>query len=372
MSYCSPKNSLNRYTCFSNKLLINFANIYNSTNDDKIKLYDIEELNNNDSKRFELWKDIKKKMLTTECKEDVCILKDKKIAGKVDKKELENTFRPVKPIEWNQNKYQWLSTTDISQVMKQYENLYHDFIFIGPVPMDFDRKVPYLLNMCVSDDLCNINISKLLKKDKTKIGIIFNLDNHDQSGSHWVSMYVDLLKGSIYYFDSYGNPPKQEVKKLIDRIKTQGNDLIVKNKLDTKKFPSTVFDFKKINNKTIEILNNTQIAGNNIKYEIKKDDLLELTVSDKPLFIKINDINNDTIHLSKNIEKNTDSSFSHKCFKAYFNSNRWQYGGSECGVYSMHFIEENLTGKEFNTIINTRVNDEDINKKRDFYYRPNI
>lgn len=61
MSYCSPKNSLNRYTCFSNKLLINFANIYNSTNDDKIKLYDIEELNNNDSKRFELWKDIKKK-----------------------------------------------------------------------------------------------------------------------------------------------------------------------------------------------------------------------------------------------------------------------------------------------------------------------
>ena len=35
-----------------------------------------------------------------------------------------------------------------------------------------------------------------------QIGIVFNLDKHDQEGSHWVSMFIDLKRDGIYYFDS--------------------------------------------------------------------------------------------------------------------------------------------------------------------------
>ena len=34
------------------------------------------------------------------------------------------------------NKYTWLSTTDINAVMKQYERMYDNFAFFGPVPVD--------------------------------------------------------------------------------------------------------------------------------------------------------------------------------------------------------------------------------------------
>ena len=43
------------------------------------------------------------------------------------------------------------------------------------------------------------------------MGIVFNLDPHDKPGSHWVSMYVDLNNGGIYYFDSYGYKPLKEI-----------------------------------------------------------------------------------------------------------------------------------------------------------------
>ena len=55
----------------------------------------------------------------------------------------------------------------------------------------------------------------------------------------------------------------------------------------------------------------------------------------------------------------------------YYNTNRFQYKNTECGVYSMHFIEQFLNGKNFDEITNDIYNDEEINKKRQFYYRPN-
>ena len=49
-----------------------------------------------------------------------------------------------------------------------------------------------------------------MDNNKKKIGIVFNLDKHDQEGSHWICMYVDLYTDDIYYFDSYGQkPPKK-------------------------------------------------------------------------------------------------------------------------------------------------------------------
>ena len=39
--------------------------------------------------------------------------------------------------------------------------------------------------------------------EANKIGVIFNLDKHDQSGSHWVAMFIDLENKFFFYFDSF-------------------------------------------------------------------------------------------------------------------------------------------------------------------------
>jgi len=107
--------------------------------------------------------------------------------------------------------------------MKQYEDKYPDFKFIGPVPIDFDYE--YSVGKCIVNELCHLSIKKLLKDKITKVGVIYNLDPHDKPGSHWVAMYLDLNKKSVYYFDSYGTKPPTEVETLISRIQEQGKEL---------------------------------------------------------------------------------------------------------------------------------------------------
>ena len=52
----------------------------------------------------------------------------------------------------------------------------------------------------------------------TKIGIVPNLDEHWQGGSHWVALFADLVKGQIYFFDSYGYRPEPRLRGLAKRI----------------------------------------------------------------------------------------------------------------------------------------------------------
>ena len=59
-----------------------------------------------------------------------------------------------------------------------------------PSPMDFDLKQG---NSCVFyGDLCNIDLKQHMDDGKHKIGSVFNLDDHDEPGSHWVSLYMEL------------------------------------------------------------------------------------------------------------------------------------------------------------------------------------
>ena len=92
--------------------------------------------------------------------------------------------------------------------------------------MDFDSKVGF--GQCVIDELCKISLKSLLDKGKKQIGVVFNLDKHTQSGSHWVAMHCSLDNpgfGEIYYWDSYGIKPNPEVVVLMNRLKTQGGVL---------------------------------------------------------------------------------------------------------------------------------------------------
>lgn len=277
---CAPGNQPNLKTCscLSKQSLLKIVDVWNKQNENNtIKV-------SKKPSEVYLWKQIHERM-KDKCKTEWCWIQQEYIK-KINNDDINNSYRPKMPTSWKQNKYEWLKTDDIENVMDQYEDAYPDFYFIGPVPIDFDK--PYGIGHCVVDELCKLNISSIYDKGIRKIGIVFNLDPHDKPGSHWVSMYCSLngKNKGIFYFDSYGIEPPNEVDILMKRLQNQGKLLNLK------------------------------------------------------LNIKVNNV-------------------------------RHQYKNSECGVYSIFFITELLTGSNFNKLIKSTIMDDSMNNKRQYFFVDN-
>src|ERR1700678_2160238 len=46
-----------------------------------------------------------------------------------------------------------------------------------------------------------------------------NLDKSNQSGSHWVSVFIDPTKDkSLEYYDSFGDQPSKDIKYVINKM----------------------------------------------------------------------------------------------------------------------------------------------------------
>ena len=108
--------------------------------------------------------------------------------------------------------------------------VYKDFEFIGPSPIDYDSQLAY--GECVWEELCNFNLEKLIKKGILKIGVIFNLDPHYKGGSHWVSLFVDVKRKMIYYFDSVGEKIPRRIKKFANKVKKQSQVMDIDFEID--------------------------------------------------------------------------------------------------------------------------------------------
>lgn len=113
--------------------------------------------------------------------------------------------------------YIWLSTLDIIKVLKNYENKYSNFKCGGVLPLDFN------LNSIVN------NFLKLYKNGYKKFGYVFNTSYSYEEGTHWVSMFVKISNNEAYvaFFDSVGDPPLEEIFKLMKRL-----NYVIKNKLN--------------------------------------------------------------------------------------------------------------------------------------------
>ena len=218
---CSPKpkNEINEFTCYTNKDLIYLRDHWNARHPDvKISSNSPKEIH----EQLTYY-------LKNVCNNEACWLKQKTIFGQVES-DLADSFAPESPAEWKKNPNEWLSSTDIMKVMKQYEKAYKCFDFIGPSPIDFDKRKLY--GECVWEELCNFNLEQQIKKGKTKIGIIFNTDPHDKPGEHWVSMFVDIKKNQISFFDSVGNKIPKLIMVLVKRIQAQGQNMTPKLKME--------------------------------------------------------------------------------------------------------------------------------------------
>lgn len=161
--------------------------------------------------------------MESSCNKESCWMKHKCLKEGLDNSIIENTFAPSQPLEWKKKPNEWLSSVDIQKVMKQYEKAYKCFEFLGPSPIDFDDHKLY--GECVWEELCKFNLVDFIKRNKTKIGIIFNLDKHTQSGSHWVGMFINTKRKQITYMDSYGDQAPKEVNDIANRIKKQSETI---------------------------------------------------------------------------------------------------------------------------------------------------
>lgn len=139
------------------------------------------------------------------------VRKDSALRAKLSKR-----FRPKSPKAWHRDPRTWLSTVDIEKVMKQYEASHTDFQFLGVFPRDFTSVTRSSAPECLAGaHVCNLKPGE--PSQRKHMGIVFNLDRHDQKGSHWVCCFVsvdpDKPMYGAYYYDSVARPPPMEVAK---------------------------------------------------------------------------------------------------------------------------------------------------------------
>lgn len=212
---CGPNhtNKIKEYTCYSDTSLIKLRDFWNKRHPDHL-------ITSNYSK--DIWTTLRDNMIDI-CDKESCWLRQKFISNNLDKDLTQYTFAPKTPSSWRKNKNEWLSSLEIEKVMKQYEKVFPNFVFIGPSPIDFDTVQLY--GDCVWEELCKFDLKDYLKEGKNKIGIVFNMDPHYKSGSHWIAMFIDIKKKFIFYFDSNGDKAPNEITILAKRIANQARDL---------------------------------------------------------------------------------------------------------------------------------------------------
>jgi hypothetical protein len=223
---CNPSTMgkrVNKNTCYTDVALSKIKNAYNNNNPaTKIKSNVPHNIIN----------ELRSKLST--CETEDCWLNQ---LSSTEKKYLDkNIFAPDQPLEWKSNPREWLSNIDILNVLEQYQDTYKDFKFIGPTPIDFDTRLPEENGKCVWEELCTFDLVKYYNNGIDKVGVIFNLDRHDQRGSHWTSMFIDIKEGFIFYFDSASNKLPNEIKKLVDLVLVQSKSLNLNLKYFTNQY----------------------------------------------------------------------------------------------------------------------------------------
>ncbi len=302
VSKCAPSKTYTEGSCFTIESLQKLASAYNrEVGEDSNKLILIT------NSKPKLIKEISERI--AECKNDqLCWLNVDWVKNIKDNEIHKNTFRPAGP----QARFKWLNTTNINEVMIQYEKKYPNFKFLGAVPYDFERLEQL--------NIGNIDFDELINQNIHQIGMVINFDEHWKNGSHWVGLYANLAKDQIYYFDSYGTKPKSKISAFVKKI--------------------ALWCYKRHH---LNIIN----GGSN-------------TNSDT-------DIDTD-IDTESEFMKATKNKYEKK-LNIEFNRTRHQFKNSECGVYSVNFILRLLKGETFNEICSVITPDDKVNECRKVYFR---
>ena len=207
---CAPGKRFEAGSCASLYVIIKLVEAYNEDQSDenKIKLSQTKEVIYPNKYKKYLILELQKR-IGDKCTNQKCWSKQefiKKMEKEAKDEFTKYTFLADSP----QGKFAWLSTININSCMEQYEKVHKDFKFLGAVPMDFASLPNLMMN--------KLNMEEMINNGINKYGIVFNLDEHYKSGSHWVAMYVDFNKCEIYYFDSVGIKPEERVRAYMRKL----------------------------------------------------------------------------------------------------------------------------------------------------------
>jgi hypothetical protein len=274
MAQCSPKAKANykEYkTCFSKDALVKLATTWNSLNQAN-KIPNVSR-----ASIKELWAAIKVRMVQT-CGEgatsdttamEACWvdkLPNIGPSGQSGQEALLSHFTPKKPSSWKKNPRQWLTNIDIDNVLQQYdEDTTNHYKYMGAFPIDFAKPVS-AFGTCLYNEMCTIDMKRLLAQKKSIVGAVFNTDPSDMPGQHWISIIVvinpALPSFGVYFQDSAGGPPPTEVVKFMESMKQQAATL------SSKPFRVDV-------NKKRQQYKNTECGVYSIAYHIRWINLLK-------------------------------------------------------------------------------------------------
>jgi hypothetical protein len=236
MSFCSPTAS-NKSFCYSYDSLLKVASAWNYLkSNDKIVIDYSSNANNKDlllynkikekickyiksnSDNYWAWVDIIRMLNNNKNYKITAAMKD------VEKKEL----RPSQPIEWINNKTEWLSNFDIDNVLTQYQNnIKLNYKFHGVFTIDFYTKTAN--GTCKYYQNCDINMKNIIKSGKKYFGFVTNLCKFDEPGTHWTSSFFildpELDSYGAYYYDSVGRKIPPLLKPVFIDIQKQMNNI---------------------------------------------------------------------------------------------------------------------------------------------------
>ena len=219
---CGPVQE-NYFTCYDNETLHKLRDGWNARHTDA-------RIETNDPK--EIWTALKQRFGRM-CRNEACWMKQlmppiNSNSGSLSAAVAEDMFAPEAPKSWIRDPDEWLSSEDIENVMKQYEDKFPEFEFLGPSPSDYNA--PKMAGVCVWEELCNFSLKKYVDSGTHKIGVIFNTDPHTENGSHWVSLFIYIGNDNnkdnyIFFFDSTGDRPQKEIREFIETVTQQGRTL---------------------------------------------------------------------------------------------------------------------------------------------------
>ena len=206
------------------------------------------------------------------------MLKSRRLPKKLRKCKTRKQKRHAKWFGGNE----WLSDEEIYKALKTQEKCNEGFRVFFPQTIDFDKE--NLLGKCEFAGLCNFSFKKLTTK-YDNVGAVLNTDTYEGEGIHWISLFMNLKKNKLYFFDSTGNAPPPELEKYLFKLKKQASKM--------------------------------------------------------------------------NID-----------LKIYVNTMKHQFGHSECGMYSINFIEQMLKDNKYFTYLQkNRISDCEMSKMRKNYFK---
>lgn len=205
MSYCAPSDEPHpKDSCFSAETLnaLYHAIVVNQSQNQKQKLA---------TSRQQQWNYLDN-AFSPNCghANEACWIDDDNVRKQVAKNEPPNlyqriytdTFRPMAP----PGAGDWMTTSEIEAVLSQYERAHKNFAFLGCRPSDY-----YILHPEA------FPASRIESSQYS--AVIFNLDESDQPGSHWIALFFENLPNgmlNIEHFDSIGDVPIPNILAFMD------------------------------------------------------------------------------------------------------------------------------------------------------------